>query len=80
MHYEESERDFVMLQHKYVAGWTDGSEVRLTFFDLFFVPSYVDVLKWIRHVDAGAIRESFRQTLGDGTYGGSALWPRVIAS
>jgi hypothetical protein len=31
MHYEESERDFVMLQHKYVAEWADGSEVRLTF-------------------------------------------------
>lgn len=30
MKYEEGERDLVMLQHKFVVEWADGSEVRLT--------------------------------------------------
>jgi hypothetical protein len=28
MKYEEGERDFVMLQHKFVVEWKDGKEVR----------------------------------------------------
>ena len=28
MKYEEGERDLVMLQHKFVVEWKDGSEVR----------------------------------------------------
>jgi hypothetical protein len=29
MKYEEGERDLVMLQHKFVVQWKDGSEVRV---------------------------------------------------
>ena len=29
MKYEESERDLVMLQHKFFVEWADGTEVRL---------------------------------------------------
>ena len=31
MKYEEGERDLVMLQHKFVVEWKDGSEVRFFF-------------------------------------------------
>jgi spermidine synthase len=30
MRYEQGERDLVMLQHKFVVEWKDGSEVRLS--------------------------------------------------
>ena len=30
MKYEESERDLVMLQHKFFVEWADGTEVRLS--------------------------------------------------
>ena len=35
MQYEESERDLVMLQHKFVVEWADGSSVRFPFLSPF---------------------------------------------
>ena len=32
MRYEQGERDLVMLQHKFVVEWKDGSEVRISSF------------------------------------------------
>ena len=31
MKYEQGERDLVMLQHKFVVEWADGTEVRTLF-------------------------------------------------
>lgn len=31
MKYEQGERDLVMLQHKFVVEWADGTEVRIAF-------------------------------------------------
>lgn len=30
MKYEQGERDLVMLQHKFVVEWADGTEVRIS--------------------------------------------------
>ena len=37
MKYDQGERDLVMLQHKFVVEWADGTEVRFSFFSFFFI-------------------------------------------
>ena len=63
MRYEQGERDLVMLQHKFVVEWKDGSEVRIS---SFFVLADVLMCKSRMQQTITSTLEAYGSTLPEG--------------